>query len=221
MPTMRHLSRMAFQGISRSGVFSTQSSGSKLARSGTRTSISFLRARFDRRAAGERIPYISVMTRTQNRDGVSRSYFEIVNAITRTGSQAARDREGLYRRLVFTVLVSNTGDQMRNHGFLRDEPAGWRLSPAFDVNPTSQLEKPRVLQTRIDFDDGTCDIDLVLAVAPEFGLRAKRAWEIAAEVAKATATWREIAHQMGAPARETDYLESAFEHEDLATALAL
>ena len=181
----------------------------------------YLSARFDRRAAGERIPYMSAMTMTQNRDGVSGSYLEIVDAITRTGSQATRDREELYRRLVFTVLVSNTDDHMRNHGFLWDGPTGWRLSPAFDINPTSQLEKPRVLQTRIDFDDGTCDIDLVLAVAPEFSLRTQHAREIVAEVARATATWREVAHQVGAPARELDYLESAFEHDDLEKALTL
>lgn len=181
----------------------------------------YLSARFDRRSTGARIPYMSAMTMTQNRDGVSGSYLEIVDAITRTGSQAVRDREELYRRLAFTVLVSNTDDHMRNHGFLWDGPAGWRLSPAFDINPTSQLEKPRVLQTRIDFDDGTCDIDLVLSVAPEFGLRAKRAREIVAEVAGATATWREVAHQVGSPARELDYLESAFEHEDLKRALTV
>lgn len=181
----------------------------------------YLSARFDRHGAGARIPYMSAMTMTQNRDGVSGSYLEIVDAITRIGSQAAKDREELYRRLIFTVLVSNTDDHMRNHGFLWDGPAGWRLSPAFDINPTSQLEKPRILQTRIDFDDGTCDLDLVLSVASEFGLRAKRAREIVAEVAKATSTWREVAHQVGAPVREIDYLESAFEHDDLEKALAV
>ena len=67
----------------------------------------------------------------------------------------------------------------------------------------------------------TCDIDLVLAVAPEFGLRTRHAREIVTDVARATATWREIAHQVGAPAREIDYLESAFEHSDLEKALAL
>ena len=68
---------------------------------------------------------------------------------------------------------------------------------------------------------GTCDIDLVLAVAPEFGLRTQHAREIVVEVARATATWREVAHQVGAPARELDYLESAFEHDDLEKALTL
>jgi len=61
----------------------------------------------------------------------------------------------------------------------------------------------------------------VLSVAPEFGLRTKRAREIVAEVARATATWREVAHQVGAPTREIDYLESAFEHDDLEKALTL
>lgn len=110
---------------------------------------------------------------------------------------------------------------MRNHGFLWDGPAKWRLSPAFDINPTSQLEKSRVLQTRIDFDDGTCDIDLLRSVAPEFGLRTQRIREIVSEAVCAAETWRDVAHQVGAPARELDYLESAFENNDLKKALEL
>ncbi|MFV1878121.1 MULTISPECIES: hypothetical protein [Nioella] len=55
----------------------------------------------------------------------------------------------------------------------------------------------------------------------KLGLCTKHTREIVAEVARATATWREVAHQVGAPAREIDYLESAFEHDDLEKALTL
>jgi serine/threonine-protein kinase HipA len=48
--------------------------------------------------------------------------------------------ERLWRRLVFNILISNTDDHLRNHGFLYEGQAGWRLSPAYDLNPVPTLE---------------------------------------------------------------------------------
>jgi serine/threonine-protein kinase HipA len=44
------------------------------------------------------------------------------------------DLEQLFRRVIFNVAVGNRDDHLRNHGFIR-ELAGWRLSPAYDMNP--------------------------------------------------------------------------------------
>jgi serine/threonine-protein kinase HipA len=52
----------------------------------------------------------------------------------------------LWRRIVFSVLISNTDDHLRNHGFLYAGPLGWRLSPAYDVNPVPTDIKPRDLK---------------------------------------------------------------------------
>ncbi|MCE6949732.1 HipA domain-containing protein, partial [Cereibacter sphaeroides] len=179
--------------------------------------------RFDRRgppgAVQSRIPYASAMTMTQNSDGSPGSYLEILDAIVTHGSQPRKDRLELYRRIIFSVLVSNTDDHMRNHGFLRDGAAGWRLSPAFDINPTSQDDKMRVLTTHIDYDEGTCSMDLVLSVADEFDLSQKEAKSMAAEVARTVRTWRDVAWLFQAPEREITRIASAFEHEDLKTAL--
>jgi hypothetical protein len=82
----------------------------------------------------------------------------------------------LWRRIVFSILISNTNDHLRNHGFLWAGPAGWRLSPAYDLNPVPIDIKPRVLSTAIDLDDGTASLDLALSVAAYFGwLLARRA----------------------------------------------
>ena len=47
------------------------------------------------------------------------------------------DLRELWTRAAYGRLISNTDDHLRNHGFLRSR-AGWRLSPAFDINPTPQ-----------------------------------------------------------------------------------
>lgn len=42
----------------------------------------------------------------------------------------------LFRRMVFNVLIGNTDDHGKNHGFLMDDQGRWRLAPAFDLLPT-------------------------------------------------------------------------------------
>ena len=86
------------------------------------------------------------------------------------------DMHALWRRIVFSILISNTDDHLRNHGFLWAGPSGWRLPPAYDRNPVPTDIKPRVLTTTIDLDDGTASLKLALQVASYFEL-AECLWE--------------------------------------------
>jgi len=180
----------------------------------------FISERFDR-VSRDRIPFVSAMSMTQHRHGERGSYLELVDAITSQGADADADRRELYRRVVFSVLISNTDDHLRNHGFLWAGEQGWVLSPAYDLNPTPADMKPRVLATSIDYDDSTCSLDLVRSVASEFSLKQAEADAIIFEVANATKTWRKISKHRGANASEIDRMQSAFEHEDLTLALKL
>ena len=97
----------------------------------------------------------------------------------------------LWRRIVFNILISNTDDHLRNHGFLYSGPNGWQLSPAYDLNPVPTDIKPRILTTSIDLDDGSASLDLAMSVAGYFELDENQAHGIALEVGRAVATWRE------------------------------
>jgi serine/threonine-protein kinase HipA len=123
--------------------------------------------------------------------------------------------------VAINVLISNVDDHLRNHGFLRLGRTGWSLSPIYDLNPTPTDLKARVLTTNIDLDEGTCSIDLLEQAAEYFGLGLSPAREIIKEVATATATWRDVAKEVGARAAEITRMASAFEHDDLKRALAL
>ena len=179
-----------------------------------------LSRRFDREA-GRRLPFMSAMAMTGRRDGERGSYLEIVDALTTHGANAANDRAELLRRVAFSVLVSNTDDHLRNHGFLRRDHRGWSLSPAYDINPTPQDVGPRVLTTNIDLDDGTCSIELIRSVAEEFCLRLADADRLIRDVARVTRLWRDAARRRRAPEPEIRRMASAFEHPDLTAALAL
>ncbi len=174
--------------------------------------------RFDR-AVGQRIPFVSAMSMLDAADNEMRSYLEFVDALRQSGASARQDMRELWRRIVFSVLVSNTDDHLRNHGFLYDGPYGWRLSPAYDLNPVPIDIKPRVLSTAIDLDDATASLTLALNVADYFELDKPEATGIAREVAHAVTTWRDEAARIGLTARQCDRMASAFEHDDLRAAL--
>jgi serine/threonine-protein kinase HipA len=179
-----------------------------------------LSRRFDREG-NIRIPFLSAMSMTGSRDGERGSYPEIVDALAEQGAQAKTDAAELYRRVAFSVLISNVDDHLRNHGFLWAGKQGWTLSPVYDLNPTPVDLKARVLTTNIDLDEGTCSIELLQSASEYFGLALKDARLIIRDVATATSTWRDIASEVGARRAEITRMASAFEHDDQTKALKL
>lgn len=173
--------------------------------------------RFDR-TGSIRIPFLSAMSMLGAGDHETRSYLELVDVLRRYGAAPKEDMGALWRRIVFSVLISNTDDHLRNHAFLYDGTDGWRLAPAYDLNPVPVDIKPRVLTTAIDLDDGRASLDLARGVAEYFELSGHEARTIASEVGQAVRGWRQEAARHGLPAAAIERMASAFEHADLAAA---
>ena len=176
--------------------------------------------RFDRHVTADgvrRVPYLSAMAMLGATDGDRRSYEEIADVLRAHGADTARDLAELWRRIVFSVLISNTDDHLRNHGFLYDGVSGWRLSPVFDVNPVPTDLKERMLSTAIAIDgDPSASLEIAFGVAATFGLNAVGARQIAREVDAAVSRWREVATRIGLDDTEVERMRSAFEHEERA-----
>jgi serine/threonine-protein kinase HipA len=166
--------------------------------------------RFDRTAGGKRLGYISAMSMLESGDGERGSYLEIADAIERESPSPVTDLAELWRRVAFSILISNTDDHLRNHGFLRKTSGGWSLAPAFDLNPNPSVG-PKELSTAIDFENREARVDLLLDVAPEFRLDADVAHTILREVAEATSTWRQVAGRHGLSKGAQDQMAPAFE----------
>lgn len=175
--------------------------------------------RFDREGDG-RIPFLSALSMLQLKDGDRSSYPEIMDELARIGAGVKSDAVELFRRMTFNILISNVDDHLRNHGFLFRGREGWVLSPAYDLNPTPQDLKARVLATCISPDDGTCSVDLAIEQAGYFGLKTDQAVRIIGEVGEAVGQWRDVAAQVGQKKAQIDRMQSAFEHEDLIRAKA-
>jgi serine/threonine-protein kinase HipA len=182
----------------------------------------FVSRRFDRTTDGKRVPFLSAMAMIGFKDGEHGSYPELVDALRTYGSDTENDAIELFRRMVFNILASNVDDHMRNHGFLWAGPLGWKLSPAYDLNPVPAEVRAHVLSTNITLDEATCSIDLARQTASDFfSLPMDRADEIIVEVASAVSTWREVAARKGVKKSEIDRMSSAFEHDELRNALRL
>ncbi len=175
--------------------------------------------RFDRTQA-LRIPFLSAMSMLGARDNETRSYLEFVDALRQYGAYPKQDMHALWRRIIFNILISNTDDHLRNHGFLYVDSSGWCLSPAYDLNPVPVDIKPRVLATAIDLDDSTASLDLAMSVMGYFELDEEKARVIVAEVGKAVSSWRAVASRIGLTPTEINRMASAFEHEDLREAVS-
>lgn len=171
----------------------------------------FLTKRFDRTDGGERIHYASAMTMLGYTDGdnfrAGVSYLDIVDFLTNSGASVDSDLKELWIRLVFNIMISNTDDHLRNHGFLLTEK-GWILSPAFDLNPN---EDGTGLSLNINFDDNSLDLDLPLEVVEYFRMDRDSGVKIIDRLRKAISNWRRIANRYQLPKSEQDLMAKVFE----------
>ena len=167
----------------------------------------FLTQRFDRTTDGQRLHFASAMTMLGFMDGEEgASYLDMVDFLTTNGANVDSNLEELWRRIVFSICVSNTDDHLRNHGFIL-KPEGWVLSPAYDINP---VETGKGLSLNISDSDNALELDLAMEVAKYFRLSEKRAGEITKEVTTAVKAWRRIAKKNGISNAECDLKSTAF-----------
>lgn len=171
----------------------------------------YLTKRFDRTKTNERIHFASAMTLLGYKDGYSyqegASYLELVDLIEQYGSQADKDIKELWRRIVFSVAVSNTDDHLRNHGFLLSKDGGWHLSPAYDINPN---EDGVGLSLNISEEENSLDYDLCLSVAEYFRWKINDAKEFISLTKKEVVNWATVASEIGIARSEKNQMERAF-----------
>jgi serine/threonine-protein kinase HipA len=155
--------------------------------------------RFDREGGSRRL-YSSAMTLLCLNDGAEGSYLDIAEAIQLHGDPnfIASDLQQLYRRIAFSILISNRDDHFRNHGFLRTS-LGWRLSPAFDINPNPDKQDHALA---IDEADPTPSITNLHSTHQYYRLTDAEASRIEAEVRAAVDRWRQVATAVGVSTSE-------------------
>lgn len=164
--------------------------------------------RFDRQES-QRVPYLSGMSAVQGSDGGSYSYLELVDFLETEGAAPEADVKELWLRILYSCAIGNTDDHMRNHGFLR-ERRGWRLSPAFDVNPT-RGDNQKYLSTSVDFDANEALPEVVLLCCEYYRFKRDEAREYAGHMARVLQSWRKTAVRFGISSASIEAMASCFD----------
>jgi serine/threonine-protein kinase HipA len=175
--------------------------------------------RFDRSADGGRLMYISAATMlgVDPHGFADHAYTQLVDAIREHGAAAQDDIIELWRRIAFSILITNVDDHLRNHGFLRASGGTWRLSPAFDLNPFP--DKARELKTWISPESGPeATLENLFSICDYCHIPLPKARAILDEVQRAVARWRQVGQELGMSRGEIDAFASAFEHRESAAA---
>ncbi|MGB6477219.1 MAG: HipA domain-containing protein [Candidatus Sulfotelmatobacter sp.] len=168
----------------------------------------FLVRRFDRTANGGRSAFISAMTLTQHADGeAGASYLELIDLLQSRGANTRADCEQLFRRVLFNILIHNTDDHLRNHGFFIDD-GGIRLSPAYDMNPSLDRQE---LTLAINEVETACDVSIAMDACQDYGLNLQQACNVLKQVQSAVDQWRDEASRLHIPKAEQDLMIDAFQ----------
>jgi serine/threonine-protein kinase HipA len=188
-----------------SGISVPKAQAQKFSKTGT----TFLCRRFDRDDS-RRIPFASAMTMLGCEDRQSDgngTYLDIAGFLMQHGAKPDTDLPELWRRMVFSLLVSNTDDHLRNHGFIA-ENGKWRLSPAYDLN--ANVKRPQSLSLELDAGVPIESIDTLLDSAEYFRLGKVEANVQLERIRAAVAKWRDVAVRLGVPRREQEYMSMCF-----------
>ncbi|HEY1663749.1 MAG TPA: type II toxin-antitoxin system HipA family toxin [Verrucomicrobiae bacterium] len=167
--------------------------------------------RFDR-MGNNRIPFISASSLLGLPQGDSGAYTLLADVIRQFGNDVPIDLRELWRRLIFSLLASNYDDHLRNHGFLMHEPGRWSLSPAYDINPVPEVDRVHTNKTAITEEQTEPSIEVALAAADRFGLKAVESKKILRQVFTAVSAWRKTGRKLHIKATTLDAYASAFEN---------
>lgn len=165
--------------------------------------------RFDR-DGGRRRFYASAMTLLGKDTSEGTSYLELAEVLVKRGdpNHLQLDLEQLFRRVVFNVAIGNRDDHLRNHGFILG-PRGWRLAPAFDVNPN--IDKGEHV-LNIDDADNRPSLETVLTTASFYRLSLQHAQEIVTKVANVVSGWETAARRAGIARADIELTASAIKN---------
>ena len=170
----------------------------------------FLTKRFDRTSNNERVHFASAMTMLGYNDGDNTSsgvsYLELAEFLIQNGANTTLDLKELWKRIVFSICISNTDDHLRNHGFLLSSK-GWRLSPAYDINPDPHGYG---LSLNISENDNRLKTDIALKVAPYFRIDQNEGESIINDVKSIIPQWTKIVDKYDISEREKGEMKTAF-----------
>ncbi len=169
--------------------------------------------RFDRSGVRRRF-YASAMALLRKDRSEGTSYLELAEFLHARGAKdhIETDLEQLFRRVAFNVAIGNRDDHLRNHGFLLT-PTGWRLAPAFDLNPNTE-RADHILN--IDESDNRPSLATVIETSEWYVGSKDRGRVVVTEILHETRRWRQAAQALKIARADIELTATAFAESDVA-----
>ena len=148
--------------------------------------------------------------------GLHESYGALATIVLRLGhpDRQVAQREELFQRMVFNILMDNTDDHERNHSLSLNLADGYYdLTPAYDVVPSLQnLGQQSLIVGSLGAESS---LDNALSEINEFGIQRPRAIALVKQVAAAVDRWAGHFRQMGVCAADMEQLAHSIDRDAL------
>ena len=142
-------------------------------------------------------------------ESLGTAYSEIAEAISKRANYKNNSemKVELFRRMVFNILVSNTDDHLRNHGFIF-ENGGYFLSKAYDIVPTPLLSTERFQHLSVGLHGRLSTLGNAISAAGVFGLTYNEARAMIERMVKIVENWKDFYTKNGVTSQDIRILEN-------------
>jgi len=139
------------------------------------------------------------------------SYVLLAEELRRACAEPKKEAAELFRRMCFNALISNTDDHPRNHAIIAKD-RDWKLSPAYDLTPSSPVSIERRDLALSCGDWGRyANADNLLSQAARFLLTREHAAQIIDEMEnQVQQRWYAVARSVGVTERDCESIKGAF-----------
>ena len=169
--------------------------------------------RFDR-VGGYRLHCLSARTALRAAR-LPESYSALATVLLRLAhpdTQVAQ-REELFKRMVFNILMDNTDDHERNHSLRLGLDGYYELTPAYDVVPT--LQNLGYQQMVVGREGAVSSLENALTELREFGIKRQRAVELIQQVARVVHGWQDHFVKQGVCRTDMEQLQASIDRDAL------
>jgi serine/threonine-protein kinase HipA len=131
--------------------------------------------------------------------------------LRRVSAEPAKDARELFGRMTFNALISNADDHPRNHAMIA-KARDWRLSPAYDLTPSTPISlESRDLALVIGDGGRNATAQNLISQSLRFLLKTDEAAAIVADMEQRVAsTWYAVARAAGVSTTDCELISGAF-----------
>ncbi len=142
------------------------------------------------------------------------SYVLLAEELRRLSAQPKQDAPELFRRMVFNALISNNDDRPRDHAMIAMNE-DWRLSPAYDLTPSTPVRiTHRDLALQCGDQGRFANAQNLLTQCRRFFVEPDDATSLIDETERIVESrWYAIARTEGVSVRDCERIRTAFVYE--------